>query len=523
MLVPLKMDSIPPLQFDELMPPPTRSPQSPRLGSPMYSQSNSSTGSLTKSKGTSLNYVPSLAQPPPPSISHSHSGSLSSMRRSRSPIRAKSPIRSPSPIRGESPIRQVNPFNFKSTSFPMQHGNGSQNSLSVPGSNKTQYRRGHRYKHSSVSMNLFQEPPKRAPLNVKEHFSIPNLGEVVKSLTSIQKIKLAWCSVHIFSVIALFVIGIKFNNSVLLTLSHLCFYDMMSNLIVVIVDIMTNFQCWTNSSLQYPFGLGRIEVLIGFGLSVSLIFVGGDLISHLLEEIIINLIIGDTNDNEDRIHHSHNSSSDSNTLSSFNFELLIIFTVILTVVSSNLLLSTKKLSFTNSLFSKNHLIKSSTNLLTLLYASYSFLYPLVSHFEHFEHLNDLSTLFIALLICNIAWRLIKSLSFILLISYPFDTKSFSESVTRLSNGIQDLPDFKSNYKIDKIIISKVNYQIYIVIVKIKMFGSTDDDESKMRYYITRLIKQVLLDAESGYQDKDSDDVLDDSNTKFEITIAIDKF
>lgn len=63
-------------------------------------------------------------------------------------------------------------------------------------------------------------------------------------------------------------------------LSHLIFYDSLGALLVVFVEVFSNFEVWSRSSIRHPFGLQRMEVVAGFALSILLIFFGFDLISH---------------------------------------------------------------------------------------------------------------------------------------------------------------------------------------------------------------------------------------------------
>ncbi|ODV96875.1 hypothetical protein PACTADRAFT_1462 [Pachysolen tannophilus NRRL Y-2460] len=518
----------------------------PNLANSLYNHNNnSSTNSLTSNSSTSnnasnasnnkhtkrhsLNYFPQALPPP----------------RSRSPIRSRSPVRSKSPVRSNS--NTYNPFNFKSTSL-MTHGNGSNNSLApvsigmgVVGSPKAQYRRGHRYKHSSVSMNLFQEPPKRQPLNVPESFPIPTFKEIINSLDNVQKLKLTWSFLHLLFVIIVFILGINYNNILLSTLSHLIFYDLIGNFIIVIVNIMTNFDCWNNSSLKYPFGLGRIEVLIGFALSVSLIFVGVDLLSHLIEEFVIKLIMGDAKDEhlleEENIYsstHSHQHTGDGKNLSILTFELLITLTISITMLSSQFILdksglkSINKVKTKNSIFNlilnrKNYLISNSTSFLTVFFAIYSAIYyPILIHNSNAEVFNDFSILFTALLIVYIGYKLIKHLSYILLISYPYhngsengNTTKLNKVVTLLFNKIENLEFFKKTYNIEDIIISKVNYKIYIIIVSLNMFGCTDDDESRMIFSINRLIAETMNEEENNIDADPSSLEIEKTQTKLD--------
>jgi divalent metal cation (Fe/Co/Zn/Cd) transporter len=75
----------------------------------------------------------------------------------------------------------------------------------------------------------------------------------------------------------------------LTALSHLIFFDAVSATICVAVDVLCNFEVWKRSSIRHPFGLQRAEVLAGFAMSVFLLFMGFDLISHNLKHMLEGL------------------------------------------------------------------------------------------------------------------------------------------------------------------------------------------------------------------------------------------
>lgn len=251
-----------------------------------------------------------------------------------------------SPSKNNSP--KVQPFGFSSL---IMNNNSSEN-LSIPSSSaamkepqvlpKANYRRGHRYKHSSVSMNMFQDPQRVAsmskPHNLPQKYTIPTVREVLSMILPSQKKKILACLIQSLFVLLAYIAGFHYLNLCLSTLAHILFYDVISNLSSVLVQIMSNFEVWRLSSLQYPFGLGRIEVLFGFALSVSLLFVGLDLFSHILEELLINSLSNNSLESSQSAH-SHSSShshSDVDKLSQLHpviyevFILLVIFIIILT-------------------------------------------------------------------------------------------------------------------------------------------------------------------------------------------------
>ena len=150
-------------------------------------------------------------------------------------------------------------------------------------------RRGHRYKHSSVSTQhqIFTEPPPRAPLALPASLPIPTLTEAWTSRSKEQTTRIAWCACH--ALVAMYVLYSAAGSLALTALSHLIFFDAISATICVTVDVLCNFEVWKRSSIRHPFGLERAEVLAGFAMSVFLLFMGFDLISHNLKHVLESL------------------------------------------------------------------------------------------------------------------------------------------------------------------------------------------------------------------------------------------
>jgi divalent metal cation (Fe/Co/Zn/Cd) transporter len=147
-------------------------------------------------------------------------------------------------------------------------------------------RRGHRYKHSSVSAQhqIFLEPPPRAPLALPASLPIPTLREAWHSRSKEQSTRIGWCACH--ALVAMYVLYSAAGSLALTALSHLIFFDAISATMCVVVDVLSNFEVWKRSSIRHPFGLERTEVLAGFAMSVFLLFMGFDLISHNLKHVL---------------------------------------------------------------------------------------------------------------------------------------------------------------------------------------------------------------------------------------------
>ncbi|KAK3901157.1 cation efflux family-domain-containing protein [Staphylotrichum tortipilum] len=168
-----------------------------------------------------------------------------------------------------------NPFNFQTqfiSAGPVKSNIGQ--------------RRGHRYKHSSISAQhqIFQEPPPRPPPVLPASLPIPTFKEAWASMQRDQRARLWWCCCH--AAVAMYVLFSAEGSLAMTALSHLVFFDVGSAAVCVAVDVLGNFEVWRRSSIRHPFGLQRAEVLAGFAMSVFLVFGGFDLISHNLKNFL---------------------------------------------------------------------------------------------------------------------------------------------------------------------------------------------------------------------------------------------
>ena len=137
-----------------------------------------------------------------------------------------------------------NPFNFTTQQYTANRGSISKQDIGK--------RRGHKYKHSSVSHQIFLEPSPKAPLQVPASLPMPTRAEVQKSMTGEQKSRLAWCFCHFM--VAAYVQWSAHGSLSMTALSRLLFFDAAGAVACVVVDMMGNFEVWKRSSLKHPFG-----------------------------------------------------------------------------------------------------------------------------------------------------------------------------------------------------------------------------------------------------------------------------
>ncbi|KAI5836810.1 cation efflux family-domain-containing protein [Morchella snyderi] len=156
---------------------------------------------------------------------------------------------------------------------------------------KPNQRRGHRYKHSSISHQIFLEPPARAPLVLPASLPIPTRAELLHSLTPPQRTRLLWCACHLS--VALLTHYSAADSLAVTALAHLLVFDALSACVCLAADALANFEVWQRSSVRHPFGLERAEVLAGFAMAVLLLFMGFDTLSHAAEHLVEGLFDND--------------------------------------------------------------------------------------------------------------------------------------------------------------------------------------------------------------------------------------
>ncbi|EPE07886.1 cation efflux family protein family [Ophiostoma piceae UAMH 11346] len=259
-------------------------PRTPAAHSKAYAQNRLSAG-----------FSPSYLSPNsflrPPSGSFGAMDDLSSSPAGSAPIA----IQGQNDQTGQNGDGDSNPFNFQTeyiSTSPVKSNIG--------------LRRGHRYKHSSVSAQhqIFQEPPPRPPPVLPASLPIPTVREAWGSMHRDQRARFYWCMCHAAVATLVFWCASDGGDSLALTaLSHLVFFDVGSAAVCVAVDVLGNFEVWRRSTIRHPFGLRRAEVLAGFAMSIFLVFGGFDLLSHDLKDCLE--AAAESGSNAPHIGHAH--------------------------------------------------------------------------------------------------------------------------------------------------------------------------------------------------------------------------
>ncbi|SCV04090.1 LAME_0H15676g1_1 [Lachancea meyersii CBS 8951] len=466
----------------------------------------------TNGKRNSLKYVPGPKLPP-----------LSS--RSKSPVRLN---RSPSPdsSKRRSSIVLEKPFNFSSSTLQPPNSGGS--------ATRASFRKGHRYKHSSVSMNFFQEPEVKIPLSIAKSLPIPDFADLRSNIQwPSGYVKLTLVALQSLTCITTFHLGRSKNWSNFITLSHLVLYDVIGSLAVVLVENLSHFQVWNTGTVKFPFGLNRVDLLLSFALAISLCFMGLDLFFHILEETIAIFVESTDHDQHDeiapKIPHSHHNQLLPRTSADSRLWYGVL---VPTLVFSLLTLFKIFQSNTHARF------KIKNPLITCTYILYLVLLPGISKITSSS--DYFATGLLSVLIMTYGWKIAKWTSTVLLMGFstaslnglmldnidhsadiltPTYEVSRSPSTlpkmafggmeksmpcdpsvvkSKLKESIEELADFRANCRLayEDLTIIKINFEQYIVLMKIHMSGGSNDDELSLRISVDKCLRKFLKSVET---------------------------
>ncbi len=120
-------------------------------------------------------------------------------------------------------------------------------------------RRGHKYKHSSVSHQVFLEPPPRPSLALPASLPVPTFKECRKSMSKEQRSRISWCACH--ALVAAYTLWSARGSLAMTALSHLILFDALGATICVVVDVLGNFEVWKRPSIRHPFGFVKSSML----------------------------------------------------------------------------------------------------------------------------------------------------------------------------------------------------------------------------------------------------------------------
>lgn len=215
-------------------------------------------------------------------------------------------------------------------------------------------------------------------------------------------------------------------------LSHLIFFDAISASICVAVDIFCNFEVWKRSSIRHPFGLERAEVLAGFAMSVFLLFMSFDLISHNLKHVLESL-------GSHQPHHPHSHQR----VRAGSVDSAAVLSVVATLISAVLLENHKRIGRAMRFVYLGKLpgiLSNPSHLLTLSCSTLMLTLPLLS-ITIYLWMDRLLCTLIALSMFFLGTRLAITQGLMLLMSYspPSSSNTSSSGVSEVMREINNEP------------------------------------------------------------------------------------
>ncbi|CAM1508514.1 Fc.00g053620.m01.CDS01 [Cosmosporella sp. VM-42] len=366
-----------------------------------------------------------------------------------------------------TPAAAPNPFNFQ-----------TQVISTAPVKSNIGQRRGHRYKHSSVSTQhqIFQEPPPRPPPVLPASLPIPTVREAWKSMHKDQRTRLYWSLCHL--AVATYVFFKSEGSLAMTALSHLVFFDAGSAAVCVVVDVLGNFEVWRRGSIRHPFGLERAEVLAGFAMSIFLLFGGFDLVSHSLKHLLEGL-------GDHEAHHAHSHESVSNA----SVDLVSAAAIISTLVSAYGLKNHARIARVmrvSYLASLPSVLSNPFHFLTLSFSGLIALLPLLS-VALSTWLDRLICAVISFAMFALGMRLAVAQGLMLLMSYGGTSGDLG-----VSNVLREIETEPSIVSIDDAQFWQVHYGLCMANLKLKVVKGYDEMSlSRLRSRISALIQNRL--------------------------------
>ena len=160
-----------------------------------------------------------------------------------------------------------------------------------------------------MSHQLFLPPPERPPLPLPSRLPVPTIWEILVQARATSESVLP-LAVHLLSII--YLVYSSRGELFIVALTFLALIDFLAGVVRLIERTMLSFDVWQTSTLQFPFGLQRMEALAEFGLGIFGAFNGLYVVKETIEDIIIGfgedpvLLEGSSSE-----HHHHHHLVDS--------------------------------------------------------------------------------------------------------------------------------------------------------------------------------------------------------------------
>lgn len=284
-----------------------------------------------------------------------------------------------------------------------------------------------------------------------------------------QKTRFWWTLCHMC--VAAYTLWGAHGSLAMTALSHLIFFDSLGALVCVAVDVLSNFEVWKRSSIRHPFGLERAEVLTGFAMSVLLLFMGMDLISHNLTHML------------EGVGHEPHRVHEHERVGPGTIDVAAVLAIASTLVSAiglkNHARIGKSMRFV-AMESLPSVLSNPSHFLTLSCSTVLVVMPLLS-FQMYKWFDRALSGTIALCMCVLGVRLVMALGSMLLMSYS------GKGVADVMRDIESDPSVSS---VDDARFWQVHYGLCIANLRLRVRG-TEESLLKLRERISSLIKNRL--------------------------------
>ena len=285
-----------------------------------------------------------------------------------------------------------------------------------------------------------------------------------------QYIRFWWSICH--AIVAGFTLWSASGSLAQTALSHLILFDSFGAMLCVAVDVLCNFEVWKRSTVRHPFGIERAEVLAGFAMSVLLLFMGMDLISHNLQHVL-----------EEVGSHEPHREHDHHRISAGEVDAVSVLAIVSTLISALVLKNHARIGkVMRFAYFENlpSILSNPSHFLTITCSALLVLLPLLD-LHTFTWIDRVLSGTMAISMFIIGSRLVHTLGLMLLMSY---------SGSDVSDVIRDIETDPLVTGIEEAKFWQVHYGLCMANLKLRVRG-TDDNLSRLRDRLTSLIKNRL--------------------------------
>ena len=298
-------------------------------------------------------------------------------------------------------------------------------------------------------------------------------------MTTDQTLRMSWCFCHLS--VAAYVQWSAQGSLARTALSHLIFYDAIGAFLCAFVEVLLNFEVWKRSSIRHPFGLERTEVLVGFAMSILLLFMGFDLISHNVGHAL-DAHGGDHEPHREHVHSGNRASSGS-------LSLTAVLAIGSTVVSAVFLRNHARMARSMRFARLNWLpgvLSNPSHFLTVSCSGLLLLMPLLS-WDMYMRMDKILSTGMACAMCVLGYNLVLALGRMLLMSYAPSEES--GTVGEVVKGIETDPAVES---VEEAKVWQVHYGLCLASLKLRVRGgSTEDALSRLKERVQSMVRNKL--------------------------------